>query len=64
MAQELLSVDDVTRILKMSKATVQRWCREKKLPAAKIGKEYRIRRQDLEQWYEAKLSEPGGIAVL
>ena len=64
MASELLSVDDVTRILKMSKATVQRWCRDKKLPAAKIGKEYRIRREDLERWYEEKLREPGSLSAL
>ncbi len=52
---ELLSVEDVTRILKVSRATVQRWCRDGKLPAAKIGKSYRIRREDLDKWYERKL---------
>ena len=55
MEPELLSVEDVTRILKMSRGTVQRWCRDRKLPAAKIGKEYRIRREDLDRWYEEKL---------
>ncbi len=47
----------MTRILKMSKATVQRWCRQRKLPAVKIGKAYRIRRGDLDEWYEQKLGE-------
>ncbi|MBI4499464.1 MAG: helix-turn-helix domain-containing protein [Chloroflexi bacterium] len=63
MADELLSVNEVTKILKVSKATVQRWCREGKLPAAKIGKEYRIRRDDLERWYEEQLRAPGGLAA-
>lgn len=54
---ELLSVEEMTRILKVSKSTIQRWCRERKLPAAKIGKSYRIRREDLERWYEGKLLE-------
>lgn len=54
---ELLSVEEMTRILKVSKTTIQRWCRDQKIPAAKIGKAYRIRKDDLERWYEEKLVE-------
>jgi excisionase family DNA binding protein len=57
---ELLSVEEMTRILKVSKPTIQRWCRDRKLPAAKIGKAYRIRREDLDRWYEGKLLERTG----
>ncbi|MEE8373022.1 MAG: helix-turn-helix domain-containing protein [Dehalococcoidia bacterium] len=57
MDSDLLSVDDITRILRISKGTAQRWCRDRRLPAAKIGKEYRIRREDLDSWYEGKLRE-------
>jgi excisionase family DNA binding protein len=45
---ELLSVDGITRILKVSRTTIQR-CRAQKLPAAKIGKAYRIRKKDLDK---------------
>lgn len=54
---ELLSVDGITRILNVSRTTIQRWCRAQKLPAAKIGKAYRIRKKDLDKWYEGKLIE-------
>ena len=54
---ELLSVEEMTRILKVSKPTIQRWCRDRKLPAVKIGKAYRIRREDLDRWYQGKLLE-------
>jgi excisionase family DNA binding protein len=57
MESELLSVDDITRILRISKGTAQRWCRDRRLPAAKIGKEYRIRKEDLDRWYEGKLQD-------
>lgn len=60
MDTDLLSVDDITRILKVSKATIQRWCRDRKLPAAKIGKAYRMRKEDLDKWYEARLLERVG----
>ncbi len=49
---DLLTVPEVAALLKVHKATVQRWSRERGLPAVKIGKEYRIRRSDLEAWYE------------
>lgn len=57
MESELLSVDDITKILRISKSTAQRWCRDRRLPAAKIGKAYRIRKEDLDKWYEEKLVE-------
>jgi excisionase family DNA binding protein len=57
MESELLSVEDITRILRISKGTAQRWCRDRRLPAAKIGKEYRVRREDLDKWFEGKLQE-------
>jgi excisionase family DNA binding protein len=55
METELLSVDDITKILRISRGTAQRWCRDRRLPAAKIGKAYRIRKEDLDKWYEGKL---------
>ncbi|MBI4497582.1 MAG: helix-turn-helix domain-containing protein [Chloroflexi bacterium] len=54
-ANELLDVQDLCDYLKMSRATIQRWCRIGYLPAAKVGKEYRVRRIDLEEWYERHL---------
>lgn len=51
---ELLTVTQVMDYLKVCRATVQRWCKAGELPAVKIGKEYRIRRSDLEFWYEGK----------
>ena len=58
---ELLSVEEMTRILKVSRATVQRWCHSGELPAVKIGKSYRIRRYDLNEWYETKLLQRTGV---
>lgn len=60
MDDDLLSVEDVTRILRVGKTTVQRWCHDGKLPAAKLGKSYRIRKADLDRWYEEKLLECAG----
>jgi len=61
---ELLSVEEMTRILKVGRATVQRWCHNRELPAVKIGKSYRVRRDDLDEWYERKLAERDSAIAL
>ncbi|MCL0041246.1 helix-turn-helix domain-containing protein [Dehalococcoidia bacterium] len=55
METDLLSTEEVAAILKINKIKVQRWCR--KILAAKIGKAYRIKKTDLDRWYEGKLLE-------
>ena len=54
---ELLSVDGIARTLMVSRPTIQRWCHAQKLPAAKIGKACRIRKEGLDKGYEGKLIE-------
>jgi excisionase family DNA binding protein len=48
MAQELYSVDEVADLLGLHVKTVRAYVREGKLRAVRIGKQYRIARQDLE----------------
>ncbi len=48
--KHLLDVDDVAGYLGVEQTTVQRWCREGSMPAMKIGKEWRIRRDALDQF--------------
>jgi len=63
--EDVLTVDEVARYLRVHPMTVQRWCRSGSLPAAKIGRAYRIKKSDLEAWWakhapqgEAKEDEP------
>ena len=44
----MLDVDDVAEYLGVEQTTVQRWCREGSMPAMKIGKSWRIRRDALD----------------
>ncbi len=43
MREEVLTVQEVARLLKTTPATVYAWCRAGKLPAFKIGQQWRIR---------------------
>jgi len=43
MREEVLTVQEVADLLKTTPATIYAWCRAGKLPAFKIGQQWRIR---------------------
>ena len=49
VAEEVLTVQEVAALLKTTPATVYAWCRAGKLPAFKIGQQWRIRARALEE---------------
>lgn len=49
MRDEVLTVQEVAQLLKTTPATVYAWCRAGKLPAFKIGQQWRIRSGALER---------------
>jgi excisionase family DNA binding protein len=58
IAQEVLTVGDIAGYLRVSEATVWRWCNSGKLPAFRIGRSWRMRRSDLERYIEQVVAEP------
>lgn len=44
------SIKEVAAIVKVSYLTVYRWIRAKKLKSYRAGKQYRIKKQDLDQF--------------
>lgn len=54
---EVLTLEEVAKILKVSQKTVYRWIAAKKLRAAKMGrKTYRILAKDLKRFINSHLS--------
>ncbi|MDH5668280.1 MAG: helix-turn-helix domain-containing protein [Nitrospira sp.] len=47
---ELLTVEETCRYLKITPRTLYRYLRSRKIPAFKLGKEWRFVRSDLEHW--------------
>jgi excisionase family DNA binding protein len=54
MTIKLHTVEEVAGILKVKEQTVYDYINSKKLPAAKIGKAYRISDEDLEMFVEER----------
>jgi excisionase family DNA binding protein len=50
LEERALTTDEVAAELHVSRHTVQAWIRAKKLVAMQFGREYRIERQDLEEF--------------
>ena len=51
--EELLSTEDAAKLAKVKRITILKWIGRGKLKAEKVGRDYVIRREDL----DAKLSE-------
>lgn len=58
--EELLTMDEAAKILRVDYKTVYRLVRTGELPAGKVGRVYRIRRLDLEAYFE---SSKGKVAA-
>ena len=50
--KDLLGAEEVASYLSMNPVTVYRWCREGRLPCLRIGRQWRIRRQALEEFLQ------------
>jgi excisionase family DNA binding protein len=50
MEDRLLSVEDVSLYLGVNRDTVYKWVNEKGLPALKIGRLWKFRKADVDEW--------------
>jgi excisionase family DNA binding protein len=62
MQENLLTADQVARYLKVDKFTVYRLVSQKKIPAFKVGSQWRFKKRLLEDWLKknSNLSSEGG----
>jgi excisionase family DNA binding protein len=51
---DLLTIEEAAEYLRLSKKTTWRWCRSGRLPAFKIGHQWRISKADLQEMINAK----------
>lgn len=51
---EILTTEEVAALLKISAYKVREYAREGKLPARKIGKAWRFKREDINKWFNGK----------
>ncbi len=48
---EILTIEDVALYFKLKPQTIYTWAQSGKIPAAKLGKEWRFSRKILDKWF-------------
>jgi excisionase family DNA binding protein len=62
---EILTLEEVAHYLRLKPQTIYKWAQEKRIPAAKLGKEWRFRRSVIDRWLDDQmLGEDSGFAHL
>jgi len=56
---QFLTVGEVARALRISNMTVYRLISSGQLPAVRVGKSYRLREQDVDQYLDERYTEAG-----
>jgi excisionase family DNA binding protein len=48
---EIMTLEEVATYLKVKPQTIYTWAQEKKIPAVKLGKEWRFKRSVIDEWF-------------
>jgi len=53
----IMTLEEVAEYLRLTPQTIYTWAQEKKIPAVKLGKEWRFRRSLIDKWFNEHLDE-------
>jgi excisionase family DNA binding protein len=56
---EILTLEEVAAYLRLKPQTIYKWAQEKRIPAVKLGKEWRFRRSILDRWLDEQMLGEG-----
>ena len=59
---EILTIDELSSYLKISKSTLYKLAREGKVPRQKVGRHWRFRKQAIDRWLEEMHADAEGGA--
>ena len=54
---EIMTLEEVAAYLKVKPQTIYTWAQEKRIPAAKLGKEWRFKRSIIDAWFNQHFDE-------
>ena len=57
MNTDIMTLEEVAAYLKVKPQTIYTWAQEKKIPAAKIGKEWRFKKSIIDEWFNQHIDE-------
>jgi excisionase family DNA binding protein len=57
MDNDIMTLEEVAAYLKLKPQTIYTWAQEKKIPAAKLGKEWRFKKSIIDEWIIQHIDE-------
>jgi excisionase family DNA binding protein len=57
MDEDIMTIEDVAKYLKLKPQTIYTWVQDGKIPGAKLGKEWRFRKSVIDKWFDEHLDE-------
>jgi len=49
--EDIMTLEEIATYLKLKPQTIYTWCQKGKIPAAKLGKEWRFRKSVVDRWF-------------
>ena len=54
---EIMTLEEVAAYLKLTPQTIYTWAQEKRIPAAKLGKEWRFKKSIIDEWFNQHIDQ-------
>jgi excisionase family DNA binding protein len=54
---KIMTLEEVADYLRVKPQTIYTWAQEKKIPAAKLGKEWRFRKSMIDKWFNESIDD-------
>lgn len=55
--EDIMTLEEVAAYLRLKPQTIYTWAQEKKIPAAKLGKEWRFKKSIIDEWFLQHIDE-------
>ncbi len=55
--EKIMTLEEVAEYLRVKPQTIYTWAQENKIPAAKIGREWRFRKTVIDKWFNDQMNE-------
>lgn len=54
---EIMTLEEVAAYLRVKPQTIYKWAQENRIPAAKLGKEWRFKKSMVDKWFIENMDE-------
>ena len=54
---KIMTLEEVAEYLRLKPQTIYSWAQEKKIPAAKLGKEWRFKKSIVDNWFNKHIDD-------